>query len=232
MSFNSQLLNDLSEPTNSSSSNFSTTTLKSETPISLMSLRPELEPVIEIDADARKITVPDELYNIGVEGDHRAEKIFFTCPRYFDDNDLSQCNCVIRCINAGKEYCEFPTTDLEIDDDSIKFGWLIENPATRYKGEILFTVQFELTDDNSIDYQWQTTEAKLNVLPGISIGSTITSKDDLLFRRLSIQVEELQSEVNSLKLIIKQYEDSLHKIGALENKVNYLEDNVVYVLSS
>ena len=35
------------------------------------------EPTLTIDSNLRKITVPQQLYNIGVAGDHLCEEIFF-----------------------------------------------------------------------------------------------------------------------------------------------------------
>ena len=94
--FKSSLLNTSSSF--NSISTFSASTL-ANTP-SLMMLEPDTEPVIEIDSDLRKITVPSELYDIGVVGDHLCEVIYFRCPRYFDGKDLSENDCIIKYINA------------------------------------------------------------------------------------------------------------------------------------
>ena len=50
--------------------------------------QPELEPVITIDPDTRVVTVPKELYNIAVVGDHNAETVYITVPRFFDGIDF------------------------------------------------------------------------------------------------------------------------------------------------
>ena len=52
------------------------------------------EPLFEIDADSRKITVPSNFATNGlsVQGDHLAETVFFSIDRYFDYKDLNTCN--------------------------------------------------------------------------------------------------------------------------------------------
>lgn len=199
--------------------------------ISLLSVNPEDEPVIQIDADLRTINIPEELKNIAVTGDHLSETIYFSCPRYFDGEDLSEHTCIIRFINAGNEYGESEVIDLTSDENTIKFGWAINNYVTRYSGTIHFTVQFETRND-SIDYQWQTTPAQLTILPGLNIESTITDRDDVLFRTLSNQIAILQQKVESFESALSDISDLQDIISALEYEVNYLKENVVYTLST
>ena len=195
----------------------------------ISSVMPNVESVIEIDAALRKITIPDELKNIAVEGDHLSETIFFRIPRYFDGDDLSSRNCKIRYVNAGSEYGESEICDMEIFDDFIKFGWSIENRVTRYRGVINFTVQFE-TIENGIEYQWQTTPAQLNVLAGLNIQEIITDKDDVLFRTLNKQIQELQKVVEQLEIKISSINTIGNQVDKLSSDVRYLQDNVVYTL--
>ena len=199
--------------------------------IAPMMLNPDTEPVIMIDSDLRKITVPDELYNIGVAGDHNAETIYFHVPRYFDGNDLSERKCKIRFINAGNEYGESDICNLETSDDHIKFGWTIDNKATRYTGVIQFTVQFEIiSSQNMIDYQWQTTPAELYVLAGLPIEKGIADKDDLLFRSLIGQIQDLQEALLKLETTPLDITSLQNRVDILETELETLKKNVVYVL--
>lgn len=199
--------------------------------VSPLSVNPDEEPIIEIDADSRTITIPNELRDIAVTGDHLSETIYFSCPRYFDGEDLSLHTCIIRFINAGNEYGEANAISLESSEDRITFGWAIDNYATRYSGTLTFTVQFETRKDN-IDYQWQTTPAHLNILPGLNIESTITDQDDILFRTLSNQISILQKKVEALERISSNISDLQNTITTLQSEVDYLKENVVYTLST
>lgn len=224
MQYKSSLLN------NASSSIASPTPFASQYIPSLMMLDPDTEPIIEIDSDLRKITVPQELFNIAVCGDHLSETIYFTCPRYFDGNDLSEHTCLIRFINAGNEYGESSVIDVTVESDVLRFGWVIDNYVTRYSGKIQFTVQFE-TENNGIKYQWQTTPAELNIMAGLNIEKTITEKDDVLFRTLTHQIQELQEQVSKLQESVTSVTELQKRIQKIESDVNYLQENVVYTLS-
>lgn len=218
MAYKSTLLNTTS----------STLTTSSNKIPSLMMVSPDTEPIIEIDANLRKITVPQELYNIGVAGDCCAETVYFSCPRYFDGEDLSLHTCIIRCINAKKEYFEDETIEMNVNENNLHFGWKIDERATRYSGVINFTVQFEGTN-NGCDYQWQTTPAQLNILAGLNIEETITEKDNTLFRTLSNQVQLLQSKVDSLTLQVENLTVTKKQLDKLILDFENLENNVVYI---
>lgn len=199
--------------------------------IATFSINPSTEPTIEIDCDSRMINIPDEIRSIGiVAGDHMAETFYFHIPRYFDDKDLSEHRAIIRYINAGKEYGESEAVNLKIEENDLTLGWQIDNKATRYAGEISFTIQFETVEDG-IKYQWQTLPASLTVKSGLDIETTITDKDDLLFRTLNKQIQDLQNKFDSLinSDLIKNSDIYFNKINTLEESIKYLEENVVYV---
>lgn len=224
MDYRSKLLNEAMKEIQSSGKN------PISNNVSLLMSDPESEPVIQIDSDLRKITIPDELKDIAVAGDHLSETVYFTCPRYFDGNDLSEHKCIIRYINAGNEYGEADVIDLTSETDTIKFGWSLDNYVTRYSGSISFTVQFETVDD-TVKYQWQTTPAELNILAALNIEETITDKDDTLFRTLSNQVATLQEKVKLFEEKMDILESLSQQISIIQNDVNYLKENVVYTLS-
>lgn len=218
MAFKSDLLNSLSQ----------TQPATNDMPVVKL-VKPDTEPVIEIDADLRKITVPDELKNIGVAGDHLAETIYFQCPRFFDDIDLTTHKCIIRFINSGNEYGEADAVDIEPGTDYIKFGWSIDNRVTRYSGAVNFTVQFETVSDG-IKYQWQTTPATLNVLAGLNIEQAITDKDDSVLRALTKRIEDLEKQMSELVNVNTDITQLSEKIDKNTEDIQYLENNVVYVL--
>ena len=197
---------------------------------SLMVVNPDTEPVIKIDLELRKIIIPTELYNIGVAGDHFSETIYFSCQRYFDGEDLSNHSCIIRCINARNEYFETPVVEMTVTESALRFGWQIDNRATRYSGTINFTVQFETVNNNSgIKYQWQTTPATLKVLSGLNIEETITEKDNALFTKLSNQVQILQQKVDNLITMADKLFSIEPKFNELALELEKLKNNVVYI---
>jgi hypothetical protein len=101
------------------------------------------EPLFEIDANTRKITIPENFRSNGasVQGDHLAEVIFFQIERYFDYKDLSTCNIEINWKMGTKEgkttrfikFDDVVTID-EAKADCIIFGWPINDVVTEKSG--------------------------------------------------------------------------------------------------
>ena len=190
---------------------------------------PTLEPQIVIDSDLRVIEVPQELVKIAVEGDHHAETLFFTIPRYFDGDDLSTHSCIIRYINAQNEYGESETIQIKTTDDTITFGWLLDNYVTKYAGQISFTIQFETIDSDGLSYQWQTTPANLTIMSALGIDSVIVDPSSDLYRSLVNRIQALETKTIALETQINSITEQLAQYNDLAARVSYLEENVVYV---
>lgn len=141
-------------------------------------LMPLDEPMFEIDANKRSITVPTEFVKngIGVRGDHRAEVLYFKIDRFFDARDLYDgtdyiiINWQFRGANEGRNK-EVPTnTSIAFAPDdtyipgSIVFGWVIEEDMTPSKGTLSFSISFvSKNTDNTYSYAFNTTIASVNV---------------------------------------------------------------------
>lgn len=231
MAYKNLLLNNLGASSNTLNEQLQETSTFSDHIIPF-SLNPTNEPVIEIDSDSRIINVPDGIKTIGiVAGDHLAETFYFHISRYFDERDLSKHQAIIRYINAGNEYGESKPVDITIEENDITLGWTLDNKVTRYAGEVSFTIQWETIENGVSKYQWQTLPAIINIKSGLDIEKTITDKDDLLFRTLSNQIQDLQEKYDSLinSNILTNIDNLLEKLNKLEMSVKYLEENVVYV---
>lgn len=193
----------------------------------------ESEPEIIINMDARTITVPEELYNIGVIGDHKCEKIFLRIPgTTFDGQTLTDKSPKIRYINAGREYGEFEITEIEIEDDTIRLGWMIDNFVTKYSGEVSFVLHFDLTDNNGLTYQWSTQPGRLNVLKGLDMDNiVISNKDKTIYQQLLRRVQNYELRINNIENALKKADIASlnNNYVQLKEDVVYLKNNVVYI---
>lgn len=163
----------------------------------LSSVQPLEEGVMSVDITTKKITIPSSFHNVIVEGDHLSETIFFTIGRYADGLDLSQHKCIVRFVNAGNEYGESETYIAELSENTIKFGWTLDNKITRYKGMVSFTIQFE-TVNEGIQYQWQTQPANLTVVDGLNVEPTISDDEHTLYERVLAIMQNLSTNVGAL----------------------------------
>ena len=125
---------------------------------------PTNETVYEIDWDTRKVSAPPF---IGVEGDHKAEYIFFKMDRFYDMIDLAETVGMVVFNNAHNEsyYQLIPYYDIYSVDGKIIFPWAIQAPAV-----VSFSFKFFKVDPTAehpkLLYEINTLIAKTKVLNG------------------------------------------------------------------
>lgn len=139
-----------------------------ETAPSVLKMRlPTNEPVYEINLNTRKISSPPF---IGVEGDHKAEYVFFQMDRFYDMIDLSETIGMVIFKNANNEeyYQLIPYYDIYSIDGKIIFPWVIQAPAAMFGGQVLFSFKFFKVDPTSqkLLYEINTVIGKTKVLNG------------------------------------------------------------------
>lgn len=150
------------------------------------------EPFFEIDANTRKITVPENFRTNGasVQGDHLAEIIFFRIARFFDYTDLSTCDITInwkmgtnegktsRFIKFDKPY-KVVDMNQEAETSYVVFGWPINDVVTEKSGQLTFAVEFSKkatnlnTNEEEIIYRFNTLPTTVNIKDGLVIGENV-----------------------------------------------------------
>lgn len=198
---------------------------------------PDEEPKIIINADLRTVTVPKELIDIGVVGDHYAETVYFECPRYFDGNDLSAKNCEIRYVNAAGYEGISEAIDIIPGENQITFGWEISRKVTLKSGTVSFAVFFYSTEGRG--YQYGTTPATLNILKGLDDGIVISEQDNTLLLQIRRQLADVMGQINEIQNNIVNLETNDINAGndmnlmsgdiqTLKEDIIFLKDNVIY----
>ncbi len=143
------------------------------------------EPIFEIDANTRVITIPNEFRTNGlsVQGDHLAEIVFFSIDRYFDRTDLSNTDITINWkmgTNVGKT--KYFIMSKDIIPGKVIFGWPIDNIITQKSGSLTFAVEFSQknAETGELKYNFNTLAASINIKDGLIIGSDVepVSLDD------------------------------------------------------
>lgn len=136
---------------------------------------PSSEPRLYIDANTREISVSSKFPFLAVKHDHRAETIYFEINRYFDDVDLANHTCIIQYINKSKSgevsegYHYVQKMDIESVEGKIVFGWMIENPATKFSGDIVFSIRFYTIIGDKFDYNFNTKPACSTIVDTLQV---------------------------------------------------------------
>lgn len=197
----------------------------------LMSLEPDTEPEITVDMDARTVTVPTELQNIGVVADNNAETVYIRIPSTtFDGITLTDKTAYVEYINAGREYNVYKITEMEVEGETIKLGWTIDNNVTRYAGTISFQISFEL----DTDYKWSTIPTTMNILAGLDVDSTIPQSESVIVSALFDRVSNIESTIYDNSVSAEETKNAILSMQAqldtLQEDLDYLKNHVVYIL--
>lgn len=190
-----------------------------------------LEPKILVNLNTRKITVPEELYKIGVTGDNCAETVYIQVPDSYDDVLLNDKKAYVWFQNAKGEPCDIELTDITHIDNFLIIGWSIDERLTRYAGKVQFQLQFSANN-----YILNSLSGEFEVMEGLDVYSTAPPLENNLYEHLLRRISNLEQEVRSINQSIEQISEINLKLTAqetfiaeLKNEMIYLKENVVYI---
>lgn len=153
-----------------------------------------------VNADTRKITIPNNRKQIGVVGDNYAEIVFFKIARYFDTVDFGSTS-VMATIewqktsgnkNSGVSAAWVKELSLDPDGD-VLIGWPIQEEMTEEAGNIEFSlrlVQIDPDNENSFIYSFGTEPAIATIGKSLNLYSPeddtveIFDSSSIILRRL------------------------------------------------
>lgn len=162
------------------------------------------EPLFEIDANSRKITIPSDFTanGLSVQGDHLAETVFFSIDRYFDYMDLNNCNIRInwKIGDASGQSVNF-SKSVDAEPGKIIFGWPVAKDLTGKSGTLSFAVEFYAERDNVISYSLNTLISTINIKEGLVLinPTVINVNDDILNMLQNSSFGEGEAKVDDLK---------------------------------
>ena len=155
------------------------------------SILPLDEPVFTINANTRKIEVPEQFKTIGVEGDINAEIIFFTLDRFFDSMDFGseQVIAAIEWKHSSEKEGDIDKAyikELTTYKDKLLIGWIIDEEIANTAGSIEFALRLYVEDNKKdeegniildkngnpikeIIYSFSTETAKINIAKTLNI---------------------------------------------------------------
>lgn len=177
----------------------------------LYTVLPLDEEPFAIDANKRTIEIPKNFSSHGlcVEGDHRAEVVFFSIDRYFDSIDLDKQSIFIQwelsdgTVGVSPNYLK----DVTSQEGKLIFGWVLDSEITSVPGKIKFAIRFyTFNEDTEITYSFSTLPAIANI--NSSLNLDIENKlDDLQIINgdtLKIQMLERLENSNAAGISIPQ----------------------------
>lgn len=213
---------------------------------------PLQEPIIPIDANTRKITVPKEMQNIGVAGDFGAEILYFVIDRYFDNHDLAadDITTVIEWSNPnvtqgekrGRQRAYTTLTNIpaylssdinkNLTGSKLLIGWALGGDVMSAAGTIEFTIRFYQLNEDEIVYSWSTTPEKLTISKTLQY-SLFDDIDDSVNDIVSQRIKNMSSSGTGGLLNPPVFFINLDVTGNEEDKskvTDYTAENGVYYI--
>ncbi len=143
------------------------------------SMYKDVNDIIYIDPVTRQLHVPSTELVLGVKGDKKGERKYFSIPSVVgNDVAIAACSLKVHYTNANEEPGSFCVTDLKQDGDNIIFSWELSEKVTRHVGDVSFTICACREVDGQEANEWSTTTAVGKVLQGITPPEDIDEDSD------------------------------------------------------
>ena len=158
------------------------------------------EALFEIDANTRKIKIPDMFVNgIAVQGDEMAEILYFSIDRYFDAVDLYDREIYIQWKTSKGDQALYPAFNksLNVKEGKVVFGWPITSEITEVSGPVQFSVRFyqngtDKEGNDILEYSFGTLTSTVKVNQSLNfdisdpnnLGAVLVDKTQMLFDRI------------------------------------------------
>lgn len=190
----------------------------------------ETESIFKVNLNTRKITVPPEFRDVfAVQGDHKAETIWFAVDRWFDGVDLNSKTAGIQFENAeeiglrGFDYISLQGDDGDEDQSKgdlpvLMLGWEIPYDVTQKAGDVELSIRFWETKDIDLTYNLTTQPFKAYIKPALQVGEALLEDVENKREQLNPPADSLSTLVEKIEKIYQNDELRLVDYEKISNK--------------
>lgn len=140
--------------------------------------------ILVVDLESRSIIIPKNVSVLGVEADDETRILHFQIPRYYCNVDLSEFAIRVHYKNAKGEPDMYIVTNAVVEDDLVKFDWIVGRHAFAKKGNVRFSVCLKDLFEGVVRREFNTTIATLPVLEGLETGHDLSGGHTDIFEQL------------------------------------------------
>lgn len=130
---------------------------------------------LTVDANTRKITIPNNGTIFGVVGDIEINRVMFSVPRYYSGFDMKDFVARVNYVNPNGELNFYESSDVTETEDTVTFTWLMGSDVTKYVGDVKFSIKLYKVSGNTYIKSFNTTTGVGKVLDGLDVEKQITS---------------------------------------------------------
>lgn len=168
---------------------------------------------LTVDANTRKITIPNNGTIFGVVGDVEINRVMFSVPRYYSGFDMKDFVARVNYVNPNGEMNFYESSDMVEVDDTITFSWLMSSDVTKYAGDVRFSIKLYKVSGNTYTKSFNTTTGIGKVLEGLDVEKQVTP-------------EQQTTLLSKLETDIKASIDEYVNNQVTKNVNAYIENNV------
>lgn len=168
---------------------------------------------LTVDANTRKITIPNNGTIFGVVGDVEINRVMFSVPRYYSGFDMKDFVARVNYVNPNGEMNFYESSDMAEVDDTITFSWLMSSDVTKYAGDVRFSIKLYKVSGNTYTKSFNTTTGIGKVLEGLDVEKQVTP-------------EQQTTLLSKLETDIKASIDEYVNNQVTKNVNAYIENNV------
>lgn len=140
--------------------------------------------ILVVDLESRSIIIPKNVSVLGVEADDETRILHFQIPRYYCNVDLAEFAIRVHYKNAKGEPDMYIVTNPTVEDDLVKFDWIVGRHAFVKKGNVTFSVCLKDLFEGIVRREFNTTIATLPVLEGLETGHDLSGGHTDIFEQL------------------------------------------------
>lgn len=182
-------------------------------------------PIIKVSD--RTIEMPTN-YNIILSNDANSQLLTFELNRYFDGIDLSKQSISVNFINAVGEKDSSIVVNVNVTDDKLRCGWLLDENVSSENGIVTFELEFLSIDKNNKKYLWQTLPASFRVEKSLFMEDmTIEEKYPTIIESIKIKLNNLDNRIVDLENRPVEIENLEDIVDNITIKIN--DENKIFV---
>ena len=208
---------------------------------------PADEGIFAIDANTRKISIPNDFARNGVavQGDELAEILYFSIDRYFDTTDLYYKDIFVQweipasgsSATGDKGLSVTINKTLSMEPGKVIFGWPLTSEITKNPGNVKFSVRFyergtDSHDQEILTYSFSTLTATIKINPALdfeiddsgAIDLAIIDKNNLIYQNL----RKSEAEGVDVPAVMPTFDIVNFKPAEFQTQVYNLEDGVTF----
>ena len=179
--------------------------------------------LLTITMDKDRSLTPS-LYSLGVEGDHKIDKIVLVTPKVWEGTDVSKADVAIHVMTENGYFHNSVCAEREIDGELVRFFFPITREMTCRCGKLKIEFSFS---DAPLGFSFTSRTAELFVADSLTNGEEIESDYPGLLWDVMNSVEGFSSRLESTESSVDELEKSVDSLADINAFIGYNDEEIL-----